>query len=112
MKEPDFKTANKKELVPFFIKMFRGIPNARWCTYFLEVNGQRCAFGHCGITQFHQRFVNPKSRALAKVFGGMDKGYERGVSINNGRDPSYHQRTPKARILAALSDIKTKLEAA
>lgn len=93
--------------VDYFIAKFEAIPDERWCVYDYRNGPQRCARGHCGQTSFRD---TPESTALGELF---DNNIGDGPSmVNDGNVEEYQQPTPKARILAALHDIKAKLEAA
>lgn len=90
---------NKKYTASFFIKKFKAIPARLWTTgqYHNEETGRRCAIGHC---------KPPSQNALIDLF--HDKGLVV-ISVNDCcNDQRFPQKTPKARILAALRYIKSK----
>ncbi len=83
--------------VDYFIKMFKAIPSSQWTAeVYVNDKGQRCAMGHCWA-------VTGMRPALRHLFEGHELKAE---LVNDGLDFRYLQRTPKARILAALKDIK------
>lgn len=88
--------------VDYFIKKFEAIPEALWCTGFYETDGRRCATGHCGYLGA-EGFVTEEAKAFWSVIDKLDTTPS---EINDGGHPDYKQLTPKARILAALQDIK------
>lgn len=70
-------------------------------------NGCGCALWHCG-----ERWDDPdivrtdESKALRGLLDGVREGrYRSAAQINDGSDPVYQQRNPRARILAALKDL-------
>ena len=96
-----------KYTVDYFIKKFEAIPSFRWTTgktteYF---GFRRCAIGHCiQFTKYSQQslhnlfYINLGPHIT--VAGVNDHGTEKYCNIE----------TPKERILAALHDIKKKLD--
>lgn len=97
--------------VDHFIRKFEGIPEEKWCTGTLtDPEGRSCAFGHCGVLAEmllidDKWSQTPEAIALAGLLGGE----WRVVDIND----SHYQfcRGPRARVLAALYDIKAKQKA-
>lgn len=99
--------------VDYFIKKFEAIPDFRWAnnpTLTSPVPERTCALGHCGLTSYDH---NEESIALSNLLSlVVDKAdsFERVWKLNDGglgpEDMPYTQPTPKARILAALLDIK------
>ena len=88
----------------YFIDKFEAIPDDKWTTgKYTEGNGVCCALGHCGERE--SSVDSTKANALRQLFG-----YEPFTvsTVNDGGYPAYPQPTPKARILAALNDIKAK----
>lgn len=85
--------------VDYFIKKFEAIPEIEWCTRGFGVNGNHCAYGHCGMTDSLEFKKVPEAYALGNLLFDV-------VDINDDRHPNYQQPTPKQRILAALYDIK------
>lgn len=83
----------------YFIKFFRKIPDEKWTTHALEENGGHCALGHCGAKEGRIAFCR-KAMALYRVL------CRKVAFINDGAEKDYPQKTPKARILAALKDAK------
>lgn len=119
----------------YFLSFFGSIPYQRWTTHaFCDQDGRRCAVGHFLTREipnfgFLRRFVDrcmagelplnddtkPKLIALAELFNTGNDLHEAQrtiYAINNGTDPQYKQKTPRARILAALNDAKARAEAA
>lgn len=94
-----------KYTVDYFINKFKAIPISKWCeNEFDNGRGQRCAGGHCGMTAM--RVVDgfsytPEYIALIKLI-------HRVVEINDGVIPTYKQKTPKGRILHALTQAKMR----
>lgn len=92
--------------VDFFLKKFEAIPENMWHThsYSNATKTKFCAFGHCGVTDRG----NSMSFSMDVMFYKELKVH---VShVNDGREINYPQPTPKQRILAALRDIKAKLQ--
>jgi hypothetical protein len=97
--------------VDYFIEKFEAIPEGKWCTHdLLNSHGQRCAQGHCmpevGNGEFLWSIIQAgkdtkERQALEKILPEV-------CDINNGRSKEYPQPTCKARILAALRDVKEK----
>jgi hypothetical protein len=88
--------------VDYFIDKFTAIDDELWTTgAFHDVNGCKCALGHCGMDHPHHTSV--EALALIALF---DDAALSVVGVNDGLSAQYTQDTPKARILAALSDIK------
>lgn len=120
--------------VNFFIDYFTAIPGKQWCVRsFCDPAGKRCAVGHFLRHEVpnHARLwefklcenttaallddTKQKLTALADLFavnGDRLKAQRTVYDINNGDHPDYRQRTPRARILAALYDVKARAEAA
>lgn len=85
--------------VNYFIKKFRSLPEALWTTGALY-NGwthQRCAMGHCD---------NTEKQSLSNLFNGRLEFSVPAVNDNHSFQP-FKGKTPKARILAALEQIKS-----
>lgn len=109
--------------VQYFIKKFKAIPSKQIIARRQnDGNGGRCAVGWCGHNEY---FNNPEvikstsssdeCKALEILLhnAGIEsvtvEGLRNGwniADVNNGDHPKYQQRTPKARILAALADVK------
>lgn len=94
----------------YFIKKFEAIPEENWCTGVYKLGDRCCVLGHCGFhtTEDDQglRTIHaqaPEGIALSELFYTRDLSCSR---VNDGEDDYYPQATPKARILAALRDIK------
>lgn len=90
--------------VDYFIAKFEAIPESQWCCWMLDnSNGQRCALGHCGVKLAYE--LTPEAKRLEKLF----KPFRMDVpSVNNSQSKKFPQPTPRARILAALHEIKSK----
>lgn len=93
--------------VDYFIAKFEAIPEEFWCVEYYTHRDNlavHCALGHCN--EHHQALFD-------EVFYGKSEANSlRGLidapNINDGKDPMYTQSTPKARILAALKDVKER----
>lgn len=117
--------------VDYFIKKFEAIPEILWCIRNLHHEDRSCAMGHCGVDE--DVFMdscdsfrgNDESKALIALFkllpitisNGNEPSktglsdYDYNVSyVNDGDADQYKQPTPKARVLAALYDIKAMQE--
>lgn len=119
----------------YFLKKFAAIPDHKWTTGTFQFEGQKCAMGHCLPDDYIEKINNagvvyelhrttPKCLykptaeecktvlkelyELAKLIDPQspNNGTEQIILINNGYHPNYKQKTPKARILAALHDVK------
>src|SRR5688572_27497458 len=101
--------------VNYFIAKFEAIPDERWITGHLG-ESQHCALGHCTQGRAVYYAKEPEAAALELILNGGKELDESEVSvaaqINDDKHPGYQQPTPRARILAALYDIKSKAEAA
>jgi hypothetical protein len=91
----------------YFIKKFEAIPEEKWAVGTYEEGGCCCALGHCGFRfkreGYSETVTTDEGAALALLF----KSHHRAAPVvNDGYDHRYQQSTPKARILAALVDIK------
>lgn len=85
--------------VDYFIAKFEAIPEEKWgIGKYENESGQMCAYGHCGclsgfnMTEEGNHLINLSEFSF--------------VSINDGKNNSYQQTTPKQRVLAALYDLK------
>ena len=89
--------------VDYFIRKFKAIHTSKWCADGLYNTGDKCCvLGHCGQ---RSELYNPEVLALCGLFK-FCKGSYHPVTINDCGSSDYLQRTPRARILAALGDIK------
>jgi hypothetical protein len=88
-----------------FIDFFEGIPEDEWFVGDFvnpENPKQKCAVGHCGVTQARFPLATNASFILRQI---LDSNIGH---INDGKNPRYQQPTPKQRILAALRDAKER----
>ena len=112
--------------VAYFINKFEAIPENKWVegAKGTEPNekGEYCAYGHCGV-RVNKYYSPDEARALSEIFQSVFKDKDgitffdglswAVVHVNDGisRMPKYSKlETPKARILAALRDIKAMQE--
>lgn len=87
----------------YFIAKFEAIPENDWCTGNIEnVDGQRCAIGHC-VQSDGDSLNEEEIDALKWLF--ISNGHKIDL-VNDRIDQDYKQATPKQRVLAALRDIK------
>jgi len=87
----------KRYTVDYFIKKFKAIPAKKWCEGTLSTGPAKCALGHCGVwTHEWPSEAIQLSRLLNNSV----------ADINDGAILTYQQKSPKARILAALKDLK------
>lgn len=100
--------------VDFFIRKFSAIPDERWTRgSFAGLNNRHCALGHCGVRMVNRAITwTPEGDALNDIIGSFP-----GVpAINDHAAKSglhnFPGDTPRARILAALHDAKSKAESA
>ncbi len=91
------------DTVDFFIKKFSAIPASKWCVGTYTDGDRRCALGHCGQVSC---LPTAMSDALENLLWRWLPGEMAVCNINDGDSPSFPQKTPKARILAALKWIK------
>jgi len=85
-----------------FIDFFQAIPDEKWTTgTYSNVHGQRCAFGHC-----FDKDIIFETRTDAKLVSLFGRITALVTEVNDGKDPRFQQSAPKARILAALEEIK------
>lgn len=90
-----------KYTVDYFIQKFEAIPEDNWITEKYSNDLGCCALGWCGEKSFH---YTDESRALDNLFYNE---FRVGPSrINDKGYAAYQQPNPKARVLAALYDIK------
>lgn len=105
--------------VDYFIAKFSAIPDEKWKVGGAKFGDCMCALAHCG--EGHWCDMNEERAALIELFGSKGgDSFEAVTDVNDGSDPKtcYFQserlveilahKTPKARILAALNDIKSK----
>lgn len=113
MTTPDFTTASRLELCRWFQEFFGAIPDEKWTTGRFHRDGKHCALGHCGVQSDSTRKGEwpEQAEALQQLFNDILLPNNGIGVINDGSDGRYPQLTPRARILAALADIQTKLEA-
>lgn len=98
-----------------FHAKFEAIPEDRWCTIFFEkLNGQRCVLGHLGENSvFASDLISRDAKNLEMLLAPYveDENTHKlsaCVLINDWGCEQFQQPTPKARILAALTDIIRK----
>lgn len=91
---------------PFLLKFFAD-PKKKWTMEEMEASDgvSRCAIGHVyhavlGDAKARGEQILPVDEKLAKAFGVDD--WLPIIRINNGDEEGFEQRTPRARILAAL----------
>lgn len=82
-----------------FIKFYEGIPEEDWCTEVYEDGFRCCAFGHLG--ERNDQWSNNGMRLFNLITTS--------ISVNDGKNPRFPQPTPKARILAALREVKERM---
>lgn len=107
--------------IDYFINKFEVMPNDKWTTgRFTSDEGVHCALGHCGVRNYI--YPTKEAEALYDIFKSLNITYSRSgiaiedytnekisnkvISISDGITEQYQQPTPKARILAALHDLK------
>ncbi len=95
-----------KFTVDFFIKKFSKIPARLWTTgEFVDRQGRRCVLGHCGEEGLT---IPQEARELVRIFS--NHGLVPPQRVNDGDHftvkKQFPQKTPKARILAALKWIE------
>lgn len=91
--------------IDYFIDKFEVIPEEMWCTKrYASGGGKYCAYGHCGLTDSISH--TSEGLALSKISLDYLGACFIMSEINDGYNLSYQQSTPKARILAALYDVK------
>lgn len=103
-----------KYTVQFFIDKFEKIPEEYWNTNTYGYNTSHCAGGHCGMRSAGDAEKFPEAMALLQILipTKIKRHYytvpflQVVAIINDGEHPKYKQPTPRARILAALYDIK------
>ena len=102
-----------KYTVDYFIEKFSAIPDEKWIVGdYADDRGCCCALGHCGYRFIGGSIFNPvntggtdEGAALSRLF---DEHHLSVPLVNDQIEARYQQPTPKARILAALADIKAK----
>jgi len=96
--------------VDYFIRKFEAIPDGRWRVGDYGIAGEpRCVLGHCGEGRKPFWTSTAESEALRTLLGTVRSSDGKGsgpAAVNDGLARGYRQRTPKARILAALRDAK------
>ncbi len=105
--------------VDYFLRKFEAIPDEKWLVARMGCDGAGCALYHCGGIYGPWSEQPREAKALMRLFGASegDNDAEKFVyQINDngrpvGENKVYTQPTPKARILAALADIKAKQKA-
>ena len=92
--------------VDYFIEKFEALSDDRFCVGMLhDMNGRYCGLGHCVD---EDGFPGDEYNAIMEIFPRCDDRFDNHpfAKISDGEDPRYRQSTPKARILAALWDVK------
>lgn len=92
---------SRKYTVLYYIEKFSAIPDEQWTESEYNDGEKYCALGHCGEIDSDSR--TDESAALDEIFNKYDL---RVSLVNDGKCAKYNQDTPKARILAALIDIR------
>ncbi len=102
--------------VDYFLQFLGGIPDDDWAVGDFSVRDDQntahvryCAAGHCGARRGMPSFPK-KADALYDLMGKLPGSETEWAlpAINDGKHPDFKQPTPKARILAALRQIKDK----
>ncbi len=91
--------------INYFIRKFSAIPENKWTTFEYGENDIHCVFGHCGM---RKKDISIEGNAEAEAFVELFDAKVRIVQINDGYNCHYQQLTSKARILAALYDLKAE----
>lgn len=89
----------------YFIQKFSLISEDQWTESGYMDGERRCALGHCGEEDSND--PTTESEKLDSLFSKYDL---RVSLVNDGMCSRYNQESPKARILAALHDIKAMEE--
>lgn len=100
--------------VDYFINKFEAIPECLWLEREFRRGQMACVMGHCADVQEERNALEDLFKLHSHLFSPVEI-YGHGAwyfeqMVNNGDDPKYQQPTPKARILAALHDIKAMQE--
>ena len=98
--------------VDHFIRKFESIQERSWYAggYKNPLDfSQCCAYGHCGMELFKENQCD-EGMALSQISILHLGNSAKIANVNDGTHPDYTQFTPKQRVLAALYDIKAKLE--
>ena len=90
--------------VDYFIKKFKAIPASKWTTGEYVKDTKYCALGHCGANKITGYGHIEEAVMLSKLLGTADTV----TAINDGEHAFYQQKTPRARILAALKTAKAR----
>ena len=112
--------SQRLENINFFIDMFSAIPDENWNTdggYYKredETKSCACALGHCMNLDRNNwndsgPFFNHRSVTAAKLRELFNNEGSIVTYINDYKSEAYPQETPKLRILAALNDLKNKI---
>lgn len=95
-----------KYMVDYYIKKFKAIPAKHYTTsnFTSPLDPKKhCALGHCGVTCFYDAYNTPEAVNLRDLFKIIRASV---ISVNDGESAAFTQKSPKARILAALNQIK------
>ena len=101
----------KYNIVDHFIEKFKAIPTDKWTVgmfFSMFDSSKRCALGHCGIKSFSDS--STEAIQLSELFNKYLNIEVYKINDSSGKY-FYNFNTPKERILAALYDIKAKIEA-
>lgn len=95
----------KKYTVDYFIKKFKRIPSSKWTIIDYQRGKRFCALGHCGCTDDMdcEAYFPREAKGLCKIFDEINLDV---AKVNDGEMLKYPQKNARARILAALQDIK------
>jgi len=87
--------------VEYFIQKFEAIEEKEWTIgkFYDGITNTHCVIGHCNSAE---------REAIYDIFGKHSTSTP--VIINDGYNTNYQQSTPKQRILAALKDIKARID--
>jgi uncharacterized protein YdbL (DUF1318 family) len=98
--------------VDYFIQKFEAIPEKFWIVGKFHCGHKHCAQGHIKDQHRADEAGEMSERLhglLMRVCTGPKAEIGNAIArVNDGREPDYQQPTPKARILAALRDVKAK----
>lgn len=99
--------------IDYFINKFSNIPAKNWCTGTFKIDSDKfCALGHCGsywkrgLSGIKIQIETEESKALGEIFLTKSTSLIAAANVNDGLDSRFQQKTPKARILAALDWLK------
>ncbi len=104
----------KRYTLPALRAYLASKPARKWNDHIQHENGTCCVIGHLedyaglsdgSLWDHHSPLANRLLKPFARLREHEDSIADRIAQINNGDDPRYQQKTPRARVLKAIDDL-------